>query len=351
MTLYDVIASQEAAHLRFAPCPNGPVTLGHLKGLLILDKIRNDFLESSKNASLNLRFDDNNKSELMIPAYYESFFEIISAYDIKIDNVNYAYDNLEQYRTVVDHLLKVKGAFVCECPTPTEIVANLPECTCELNKDLQNVNLKEPLKNVSIKFKSETNRPYVIYRCIKDANTGFLYNGPTIALQGPVDDYSQKRTIILRGRDLQPLTIRQKEIYEFLYGQKYPSVYYWGRINVWNSETKEKYSVSKSDLKESSELELPNLKAFYIRGYTPVAIKNWLLSYNFTKQDMAVDLIKLNYYQKRELQKPAEIENFDYRNDLETGYYKSYWSQHECRTTKRRNFYYWNSKYRILTEY
>ena len=336
-------------NVRFAPCPNGPATLGHLKGFLLLDLLCKNFRATNKKANLNLRFDDNNGAEMLLPSYYESFLDLVKLYKIELNEIVYASDRHKDYKLAVKKLIDLKHAYFCECK-PISTLEDLKPCECLLNPDIQNSDLDKLLAPRSVKFKSKIGKDYVIYRTIYDEVKKIAYNSPTIALQGPVDDYYQKINLILRGRDLEPLTYRQKEIYQTLYESDYPETHYWGRISIWHSGTKENYEVSKTTLKGSSRTDIPNLEGFYARGYKFEAIKNWLLSYGLTKHDMKIDIVKLNYYQKRELTDPIALETLDFEN-LETGYYKCYYSLNQKGYTKKRNFYYWNKELALLTEY
>lgn len=346
MTIQDQIYREnEFITLRFAPCPNGPATLGHLKGLLLLDKVRNQ--SPHAHSTLHLRFDDNNPSELMLPEYYDSFVKIIADYDIRMDSTYYASRNLDRYEAAVKRLIHNNKAFFCSC-SAAAAVEKIPECDCKANIQLQDTDLKD-LGRCTIRFVSDRERSYVIYRTIVDKRTGHSHGSPTIALQGAVDDYVQAVSVILRGRDLESLTARQKELYRVLWDKQYPRTYYWGRIKVWNSGTRQQYELSKSKLKSTSENDLPNLQAFYVRGYEFAAVKEWLLSYGLTKHDMKIDVAKLNYYQKKRLSDLTEVESFS--SDLATGYYKSHWCVNSNRRTERRNCYYWNQELNLLTEY
>lgn len=344
LELKNILLVTKKPVLRFSPCPNGYPTIGHLKGLLILDNLK----KKIPGCSLNLRFDDNNPSENLDPLHYTAFNKLIKDYDIEIQNVYYAAQNHSRYLQAVNYLRKNKKAYVCNCILTLD-VKNRIFCDCFKNLDLQSLETSKLKENLTVRYFSKTNHNYVIYRSVTDQKNNKNIWSPTIALQGPVDDYYENTTLVVRGRDLESLTKRQEEIYLELYKKSYPPVFYWGRINIWNSETKESYNISKSELSKTNELELPNLKGFYTRGYSFRAIKNWLLSYGFTKNDIKLDIMKLNYYQKKELRDVKSTEIFD--KTLPTGYYKSLKDLRNNQISKKNCFYFWNSFDNILTQY
>lgn len=280
-------------HLRFAPSPNGKVTFGHLKGLVILDQIR-----KLTNGKLDLRFDDTNPSENYLECNYSSVLDLSKKLGITFDGVYKASDHLQVYLDAVKTLVKLNHAYVCNCPPNPGNFSLKCFCNKQSPVDLTNVLLKQ--HSSVIKFiPTSGGEPYVILRAI----SGIWY--PTMALQGPVDDHLQGVNLIIRGRDLESVTLRQKDIYEVLYSDQYPLVEYWGRVSLWNSNTGKEWAISKSLLKNSSKF--PSLEFFTHWGVTFNVLKKFALSYGFTKNDIKMDLLKLTHYILKELPNPLPL--------------------------------------------
>jgi glutamyl-tRNA synthetase len=288
-----ILQKQDSVVMRFAPSPNGMPTLGHLKGLVILDYLKQQMTKNNKTCVLNFRFDDTNPSEGYKPEYYKAFTDLIHQYSIRVDNIYYSSDesNRINYVRAVTKLLELKRAFICNC-NRNVTTYHTRNCDCISNEALQERSVSDLINQV-VKFipTDRTQMNYVIYR--KTENTYC----PTFALQGAVDDYNQNTTVIIRGRDLESVTNRQKDLYELLYNKTYPEVIYWGRISLWNSRTKQEWNISKSELKDSKDF--PSLQAFRSLGYTSSAIRDWILSYNITKNDIKWDMLKLDSFQRR----------------------------------------------------
>lgn len=285
-----ILEQKQIGHpvFRFAPCPNGPITLGHLKGLLILDELR-----KIHKGILNLRFDDTNENQDLRPEYYESFITVSKEYGINYENIKRCSDDWNPYIEAVESLLKKKKAYFCNCEK------NAIDCICK-EKDLDfNV---DKSKGYCVKYLSNREKPYVIMRLLKEKWV------PMICLQGPVDDYLDNSSVVIRGRDLQSLSFRQQELSLELYNTPYAPVYYWGRISLWNSKTNKKWNVSKSQLK--NKIGFPHLSFFKEWGYSPESIKKFLLSYGFTKNDIKLDISKLHYYLIRQ-------KRFDKKSNLQ----------------------------------
>ena len=274
------ISDIETPVYRFAPSPNGMPTLGHVKGLCLIDHV----CKLTKGTFL-LRFDDTNPKETYHPSYYTSMIKIAERLKIQISEIHKSSENSFLYNQEIKRLISDKKAFFCSCVCKTDVKEN-SECNC-ITKD-QSLEKLEIKSGLCVKFKSKKESPYVIYRPI----SGEWY--PTIALQGPIDDHAQKVSVVFRGRDLESLEKRQKEIHEALYSTPYPLTMYWGRVSIWDPLTKKVWAISKSQL---SSTAFPALSFFERWGIPLEVLKTFLLDYGFTKNDIKLDLLKLSYFQ------------------------------------------------------
>lgn len=284
MSINSILNKYESKQLitRFAPSPTAFCTLGHVKGLCLLDHV----VKNLKNATLKLRYDDTNPLENYKPEYYEHILEVSKKLDVNFSTIEKCSDHLNRYVAYAKILIDKNKAFFCFCQ-PKKTFFESKECSCEnlAIKDL----LKTPSSAYSLKFKENSKSNFVILRCI---NSKWY---PTIALQGPIDDYESGVNIIFHGRDLQPLAKRQNLIHEELFATPKPERVYWGRISLWNSLTNKKWQISKSILKESTKF--PSLKYFENWGFSYKVLKEFFLSFGFTKNDIKMDLRNLFFFQ------------------------------------------------------
>ena len=311
MSISSIIKSLEQnnikkPHFRFAPSPNGNVTFGHLKGLVLLDKLR---LETK--GILDLRFDDTNPRENYKKSYYDSVLNLSHQLGIKFDNIYQCSTHLELYVSMTEKLFYLKKAYFCHCDLNTGDFTK--KCPCARDFNNQDINILYEKPSCVVKFIPLEKEPFVILRGIN--NTWY----PTIALQGPIDDFFQGINVIVRGRDLESLSFRQKEIHYALFPtHPYPLESYWGRISLWNSKSGKIWSISKSLLKES--IKFPSLEFFTHWGVTYDMLKDFVLSYGYTKNDIKLDLLKLTHYILKKL--PSTVSK-----KLAKGYckYQNYW--------------------------
>jgi len=282
---------------RFAPQPTAKMTLGHLKGLLILDALR-----KKTSGLLYIRFDDSNPRAGYKRKHYLSVLNLAKKYNISIDGIYKSSDNLKKYTTFLDNLLKKEQIFFCNCFTSQAIRYNPKTCNCSLNKEFiekKEFFLLNPPKGLCLRTIKGSTPSTVVARVL---NSKFY---PTLALQGAIDDYLQKINFVIRGRDLQSIQKLQESLYgaiiepDQLAGFKKPKYYYWGRIALWDSKTKKVWPISKSILKDT--FKFPSLDFFERFGYFDKVLSQFLLSYGFTKNDINLDVCKLNQLQIKEI--------------------------------------------------
>lgn len=303
--LVDVLPKDRPIRIGLRPSPTGVMTLGNMKGAVLLDDLVKALRREGLNALLVLRFDDTNPEEKYDAWNYVSFVYYCNKFGISFDEVTFCSDYIKrrEYETQIDRLLETQNAFVCVCP-PMKLRQE-SKCVCSEDEELQRKRSRD-LENETVKrhFKC-SNTTQVLYRRIGE------YYCPTLVFQGPVDDHRQGQNVIFRGRDLESIGIKQKQLYELLYEEPYPRTYYWGRITLWDSLSEKKWSLSKSLLKDNKQF--PSLDSFFEYGYAPEVIRTWILSYNFTKNDIHWDLSKLNSFQRNWLKerKTKRISSFE----------------------------------------
>ena len=274
--------------VRFAPCPSNYATIGHFKGFFW-----NYYFAKRSNGKLILRFDDTNTDHNYLQAYKESFINmgIDSNFQFTIDQSS---AHLEEYVQACKTLIVKKDAYICNC-----IRRNLTDvCTtaCFFN------NTEEALANL-LETKTGVVRlntdSAVLLRPKLVKSTGQTTFLPTLLLQGVVDDYRSQINLIIRGRDLESLSARQKILYELLYEKQYPKVIYWGRITLFDSSTGETFASSKRKITSNTNplIAVPFYHAFINTGVKTETMQKVFFEKGLTKHDTAVDI--RNFYKKK----------------------------------------------------
>lgn len=277
-TKLDRLKNSEPLIVRFSPCPSSFCTLGHFKGLYW-----NYYLSQVTGGRCYLRFDDTNPDHDYLQEYVDSFLRVVDEHNFKVE-VDRSSDHFEDYIVAAKTLFLKGRAYVCKC-TRTKIQS---ECTPECLKNNSTFDLEQLIKVYStgaVRFIGADSN-YVILRKKKKILS------PTLALQGVVDDKRANINLIIRGRDLESLTFRQKQLYNTLYDEEYPQTIFWGRITLYDSVTGEVFANSKRKIDKTSDpaLTFPYYHAFRNIGVKPEVLRQCFLQLGLAKNDAKVDI-------------------------------------------------------------
>lgn len=257
---------------RFAPSPNGPAHVGHLRGLLILKDL------VAKRGRLYLRFDDTSNEQYDV-SHYRSFLKLCRDYEVPICQVIRASDRLRLYWGAVRRLILRKKAYYCNCP-PRELLGKRNDCTCQV---------RDYKDGPCIRFKSAREPNFVIMRQVNPGDWR-----PTLSLQSPLDDISLGVNCLYRGKDLEASSARYLEVYCTLSKKKPPVMEYWGRLTFWDSRNNEIFEISKSK-GLPPHLSIAQLE----RNYGRKGIVAFMRDIGKSKNNLKGDLVKLERLSKR----------------------------------------------------
>ena len=241
--------------VRFAPNPNAPLTVGHMRGVLI-----NKYYADKYNGEFVLRFDDTSTD--VKPPIIKAYIQILK--DIKWltgkapDDVLIASDRMDIYYDYADQLLSLNGAYMCNCKNFKELKdASIPcphrDLSVEENLELFNKMKQGDFEAGEWVLRARTDldapnpahRDFVLFRVQRNAHprTGDSYKAwPMLDFQSAIDDHLSGVTHIIRGIDLQDSTAKQKILYCFW---DYPETTYWGRVKILDQNDNEvKFSSS-----------------------------------------------------------------------------------------------------------
>ncbi len=306
--------------VRFAPNPNAPLTVGHMRGVLI-----NKYYADKYNGEFVLRFDDTSTD--VKPPIIKAYIQILK--DIKWltgkapDDVLIASDRMDIYYDYANQLISMNGAYMCNCKNFKELKdASIPcphrDLSVEENLELFNKMKQGDFEAGEWVLRARTDldapnpahRDFVLFRVQRNAHprTGDSYKAwPMLDFQSAIDDHLSGVTHIIRGIDLQDSTAKQKILYS-VFDWDYPETTYWGRVKILDQNDNEvKFSSSQyaKDIAEGKftgwdDKRLYTVQAFKNRGYTPEALLNWWLEYGLTRKPITVSMKTLDTLQKRE---------------------------------------------------
>ena len=302
--------------LRFAPNPNGPLSFGHARGIIINGEYAKEY-----DGELILRFDDTDTSVKppMLEAYDLIEKEAEWLLGFVPHRVVIASDRIEHYYQYVEQMLNGGFGYVCKCSAETfrEYRVSMTECPCRAYSNMENLELWQGMLDGSFQpgeavvrvrtdmaLKNPALRDWPALR-IQDTETnphprkdiGSRYRvWPLLDFQSAVEDHLQGVTHIIRGKDLMDSTRKQKLLYEH-FGWKYPETMYWGRVKVheWGgfSTSQMRRDIESGLFEGWSDPRLPTIASLSGSGIQATALRNFWIELGVTQKDIAVPLATL----------------------------------------------------------
>ena len=321
-------AEQGKVVLRFAPNPNGPLSFGHARGVVINSAYREMY-----DGIFILRFDDTDTK--VKPPIANAYQQIVKETEWltgrKPDRVVIASDRIEEYYRYAHQMLEGGIGYVCLCEAETfkDYRVSGNDCPCRDQTAEKNVELWELMLDgtyapgdavvrvkTDMKLTNPALRDWPALR-IQDTKNhphprseiGSKYTvWPLLDFQSAIEDHLQGVTHIIRGKDLMDSTRKQTLLYQH-FGWKYPETMYWGRVKVheWG-----RFSTSqmRSDIEAGiyqgwTDPRLPTLGALKERGIQPAALRTFWLELGVTQKDISVPLATLYAHNTKEIDNTA----------------------------------------------
>tara|TARA_R110001583_G_scaffold100488_2_gene246480 strand:- start:4662 stop:6554 length:1893 start_codon:yes stop_codon:yes gene_type:complete len=312
--------------VRFAPNPNAPLTVGHMRGVLI-----NNYYANKYGGDFILRFDDTSTDVKppILDAYVQILKDTAWLTGKAPDDVVIASDRIDLYYKYAKELISLNGAYMCNCKNFKELKdASIPcphrKLTISENLDLFDRMIDGDFEAGEWVLRARTDldapnpahRDFVLFRVQRNAHprTGNSYKAwPMLDFQSAIDDNLTGVTHVIRGIDLQDSTAKQKILYNF-FDWDYPETTYWGRVKILDQDGNEvRFSSSQyaKDIAEGKftgwdDERLYTVQAFKNRGYTSDALLEWWLEYGLTRKPITVSMKTLDTLQRRKKEMSAE---------------------------------------------
>ena len=325
--------------LRFAPNPNGPLSFGHARGVVI-----NGTYAHEHKGTLILRFDDTDTTVKppMLDAYDIIPQEVEWLLGRPADRIVIASDRIPLYYEHAERMLREGFGYICQCPaddfrTFRETKQNCPcrDKSVEKNLDGWNSMLDGTYKpgdavvrvKTDMELKNPALRDWPALR-IQDtqknphprSEIGSIYRvWPLLDFQSAVEDQLQGVTHIVRGKDLMDSTRKQTLLYEH-FGWNYPETIYWGRVKVheWGgfSTSKMRASIENGEYTGWDDPRLPTLQGLKLRGIQAESLRNFWIELGVTQKDISVPLATLFSHNTKKIDDEAPRLSF-VRNPIE----------------------------------
>tara|TARA_Y100000589_G_scaffold332245_1_gene390726 strand:+ start:12892 stop:14595 length:1704 start_codon:yes stop_codon:yes gene_type:complete len=301
---------------RFAPNPNGPLSFGHARGVVI-----NGTYSKEHDGTFILRFDDTDTT-VKPPS--------LSAYDFipkevewllgrPADRIVIASDRIPEYYQHAEKMLNEGFGYVCKCSAEAfrafrESKSNCPcrdksveENMRDWNKMLDGtykpgdavvrVKTDMTLKNPALRDWPALRMQDTIQNPHPRPTIASTYKvWPLLDFQSAVEDHLQGVTHIIRGKDLMDSTRKQTLLYEH-FGWTYPETIYWGRVKVheWGgfSTSKMRASIENGEYEGWDDPRLPTIQGLQARGIQANALRNFWIELGVTQKDISVPLATL----------------------------------------------------------
>jgi glutaminyl-tRNA synthetase len=315
---------QGRVHTRFPPEPNGYLHIGHAKSICL-----NFGLAAEFGGKTNLRFDDTNPSKEETE-YVDSIIENVRwlGFDWE-DRLFYASDYFGQLYQWAVQLIKTGKAYVCDLTadeirqyrgTPTEPGTESPyrNRSVEENLDLfarmkagefpdGSRTLRAKIDMASPNFNM---RDPIMYRIL---HADHHRTGSEWCIY-PMYDYAHGQSDSIEGITHSICTLEfedHRPLYDWYVealGIYHPQQIEFDRLNLTYtllSKRKLLTLVQDGHVRGWDDPRMPTLSGIRRRGYTPEAMRNFCASVGLSKTNGSVELSRLEYFVREDLNKRA----------------------------------------------
>ena len=298
--------------LRFAPNPNGPLSFGHSRGLVI-----NGQYAKELDGELILRFDDTDTT--VKPPMLEAYDSIPEQQEwlcgFPAHRIVIASERMDKYHEYADKMLEGGFGYVCTCSAESfrEFRVSKQECPCRGNSVDENLELWRKMNDpegfqpgeavlrvktdMTLKNPALRDWPAARIQTNPHPRVGDKWRvWPLLDFQSAIEDYLQGVTHIIRGKDLMDSTRKQTLLYAH-FGWEYPETVYWGRVKVHEfgafSTSQMKRDIADGIFDGWDDPRLPTLSALSRRGIKADSLRAFWVELGLTQKDISVPLSTL----------------------------------------------------------
>ena len=310
--------------LRFAPNPNGPLTLGHARGVTINSEYAKNY-----DGKVVLRFDDTDSK--VKPPLKEAYSWIEEDYKWltgkEPDIIVRASERMDIYMKYAKKMLNEGFGYVCKCSAENfkKLRDSSKECPCRTKDPKENLSDWDEMNNgiisegmAVVRVKTEMNLPNPALRdwpALRIQHTTHPMVGdkykvwPLLDFQSAIEDYEQGVTHIIRGKDLMDSTRKQTLLYEH-FEWEYPETLYWGRVKIHEfgsfSTSGMRKEIENGNYSGWDDPRLPTLRALRRRGFDSDAMRDFWIDLGLTQKDISVSLQTIESFNSSKIDSNCE---------------------------------------------
>ena len=310
--------------LRFAPNPNGPLTLGHARGVTINSEYAKNY-----DGKVVLRFDDTDSK--VKPPLKEAYSWIEEDYKWltgkEPDIIVRASERMDIYMKYAKKMLNEGFGYVCKCSAENfkKLRDSSKECPCRIKDPNENLSDWDEMNNgiisegmAVVRVKTEMNLPNPALRdwpALRIQHTTHPMVGdkykvwPLLDFQSAIEDYEQGVTHIIRGKDLMDSTRKQTLLYEH-FEWEYPETLYWGRVKIHEfgsfSTSGMRKEIENGNYSGWDDPRLPTLRALRRRGFDSDAMRDFWIDLGLTQKDISVSLQTIESFNSSKIDSNCE---------------------------------------------
>lgn len=303
--------------VRFAPNPNGPISLGHCR-----PGLWNWFLAKKYDGKYILRFDDTDpKTKVPMKEAYDWFVEDLAWLGVKPDKIVIQSERLDVYYKYAEELIKLGKAYVCTCDVEEKKKLLQKGVKCDCYDAYQTERWQKMFKGYKegeavLRIKTDLANPnpavrdWAAFKIVEHSKHPLNKKArvwPLLNFASAIDDHEFKVSHIIRGIDLSISDDRQKYIYKY-FGWKYPETMYNGKLLVSGvkSTSIAKAMISKGELSGWDDPRLGTIKSLRRRGFQPETIIKFIKEVGINKNDANVSMDTLAAYNKEFIDKTTK---------------------------------------------
>ncbi|MEM2908095.1 MAG: glutamate--tRNA ligase [Candidatus Hadarchaeales archaeon] len=298
---------------RFAPNPNGPLHIGHVRAALLSHEYARMY-----GGKFILRFEDTNPANAMLEMYDLIRLDL-RWLGIKWDEEYVQSDRLEVYYRYAEKLIAGGRAYVCTCDAPAfkRLRDRGEPCPCrELPADEQLRRWRGMLEGefgeeeAVVRIKTDLKHPNPAVRewpalrvvTFPHPRVGRRYRvWPLYNFSVAIDDHEMGVTHVIRGKEHLVNEMRQKTLFEHL-GWTPPAALQYGRLTMAGamlSKTQIIRGVREGKFLGYDDPRLATIAALRRRGFSPEAVRQVILDLGLTPVDAALSWETLYAYNRR----------------------------------------------------
>ncbi len=303
---------------RFAPNPNGPLHLGHVRAALLSYEYARRY-----GGKFILRFEDTNPQNARLDMY-ELIRTDLRWLGIDWQEEYYQSDRLELYYRYAERLIREGRAYVCTCP-PAEFKRRRDAgeaCPCRELGPAEHLRRWEAMLGgelgegkAVVRIKTELSHPnpavrdWPALRVVTSPHPrkGSAYRvWPLYNFSVSIDDHEMGITHIFRGKEHEVNQQCQEYLYRHL-GWEYPVSIQFGRLEIEGAELSKSRiieGIERGEYSGPDDVRLATLASLRRRGIQPEAIRQTLLEVGLTLVDSRLSWETL-YANNRKLLDPV----------------------------------------------